>query len=106
MVGRSKIISFNWYWCWPPGGSVWALFFPCGLSNGLLHFPHACTLSCSVTSDSAALWTVAHQAPLSMGFSRQEYWCGLSFPFPEDLPDPGIKPVSPALQIDFLLAEP
>ena len=37
-------------------------------------------------------WTVAHQAPLSMGFSRQEYWSGLPFPSPGDLPDPGIKP--------------
>ena len=40
------------------------------------------------------LWTVAHQAPLSMGFSRQEYWSGLSHPPPGDLPDPGVKPVS------------
>ena len=40
-------------------------------------------------------WTVARQAPLSMGFSRQEYWSGLPFPPPEDLPDPGIEPVSP-----------
>ena len=39
-------------------------------------------------------WTVAHQAPLSMGFSRQEYWSGLPCPLPGDLPDPGIKPVS------------
>ena len=39
-------------------------------------------------------WTVAHQAPLSMGFSRQEYWSGFSFPPPGDLPDPGIKPLS------------
>ena len=46
--------------------------------------------------------TVAHQAPLSMGFSRQEYWSGLSFPSPEDLPDPGIEPWSPALQADSL----
>ena len=37
-------------------------------------------------------WTVAHQAPLSMGFSRQENWSGLPFPFPGDLPDPGIEP--------------
>ena len=37
-------------------------------------------------------WTVAHQSPLSMGFSRQEYWNGLLFPTPEDLPDPGIEP--------------
>ena len=42
-------------------------------------------------------WTVAHQAPPSMGFSRQEYWRGLPFPSPGDLPDPGIKPGSPAL---------
>ena len=52
------------------------------------------------------LWTVARQAPLSMGFSRQEYWSGLPFPSPADLPNPGIKPispVSPALQVDALL---
>ena len=42
-------------------------------------------------------WTVARQAPLSMGFPRQEYWIGFPFPSPGDLPDPGIKPVSPAL---------
>ena len=41
------------------------------------------------------LWNVAHQAPLSMGFSRQEYWGGLPWSFPGDLPEPGIKPVSP-----------
>ena len=40
-------------------------------------------------------WTVAHQAPLSMGFSRQDYWGGLPCPFPRDLPDPGIEPMSP-----------
>ena len=43
----------------------------------------------------ATLWTVACQAPLSMVFSRQEYWSGLPFPSPRDLPDPGIKPASP-----------
>ena len=53
----------------------------------------------------ATLWTVTHQAPLSMGFSRQEYLSGLPFPSPGDLPDPGIKPVSPALQADSLLTE-
>ena len=42
-------------------------------------------------------WTVAHHTPPSMGFSRQEYWSGVSFPSPEDLPDPGIEPRSPAL---------
>ena len=45
-------------------------------------------------------WTVAHQAPPSMGFSRQENWSGLPFPPPGDLPDPGIEPRSPALQAD------
>ena len=51
-------------------------------------------------------WTVAHQAPQSMEFSRQEYWSGLPFPSPGDLPDPGIKPGSPALQADALPSEP
>ena len=51
-------------------------------------------------------WTVAHQAPPSMGFSRQEYWRGLPFPSPGDLPDPGIKPRSLALQTDALTSEP
>ena len=51
-------------------------------------------------------WTVAHQAPPSMGFSRQEYWSGLPFPSPGDLPNPGIKPRPPALQADSLPAEP
>ena len=51
-------------------------------------------------------WTVAHKAPLSMGFSRQEYWSGLPFPSPGDLPDPRIKPGSPALQADALPSEP
>ena len=47
--------------------------------------------------DSASLWTIAHQAPLSMGFSRQEYWSGLPFPPLGDLPDPRIEPASPVL---------
>jgi len=49
------------------------------------------------------LWTVARQAPLSIGFSRQEYWNGLPFPTPGDLPHRGIEPRSPALQADSLL---
>ena len=51
-------------------------------------------------------WSVAHQAPLSMGFSRQEYWSGLPFPSPGDLPDPGIKPSSLILQADTLTSAP
>ena len=50
-------------------------------------------------------WTIACQTPLSMGFSRQEYWNGLPFPSPGDLPNPGIKPRSPALQADSLPTE-
>ena len=50
--------------------------------------------------------TVGHQAPLSMDFSRQEYWSGLPFPSPGDIPHPGIEPVSPALQADTLPSEP
>ena len=50
-------------------------------------------------------WTAACQAPLSMGFSRKEYWSGLSFPSSGDLPDPRIKPGSPAFQADSLLSE-
>ena len=51
-------------------------------------------------------WTVAHQAPLSVGFSRQEYWSGLPVPSPGDLPDPGIEPRSHSLQADALASEP
>ena len=54
----------------------------------------------------ATPWTVACQAPLSMGFSRQEYWSGLPFPSPGDLPDPGIEPGSLALEADALTSEP
>ena len=53
----------------------------------------------------ATPWTVACQAPLSMEFSRQEYWSGLPFPSPGDLPDLGIEPMSPALQADDFTSE-
>ena len=54
----------------------------------------------------ATPWSVAYQAPLSMGFPRQEYWSGLPFPSPGDLADPGIKPRSPALWTDAFPSEP
>ena len=54
----------------------------------------------------ATPWTVAYQAPQSMEFSRQEYWSGVPFPSPGDLPNPGIELGSPALQADFLPSEP
>ena len=76
----------------------------CGASH-FLDLPHEVKpLSCVrlfVTP-----WTVALPAPPSMGFSRQEYWRGLPFPSPEDLPDPGIEPGSPALEADALTSEP
>ena len=57
---------------------------------------HLCARKLSPVRLFGTLWTAAHQVPLSMGFPRQEYWSGLPFPSPGDLPDPGIEPVSPA----------
>ena len=54
----------------------------------------------------ATPWTAAYQAPLSMGFSRQEYWSGLPFPSPGDFPKPGIEPASPALAGRFFTTGP
>ena len=66
--------------------------------TGLLDFPmYMCVQSLSCVQFFATPWTVIHQAPLSMRFSRQQYWSGLPFPSPEDLPKPGIEPWSPAL---------
>ena len=62
-----------------------------------------CTQSLSRVCLFATPWTVAKQAPLSMGFPRQEYWSGLPYPSPGDLPEPGIKPASSALQAYSLL---
>ena len=64
------------------------------------------SFSHQVMSDSfGTLWTVAHEAPLSMEFPRQEYWSGLPFPSPGDPSDPGIKPVSLALAGEFFTTE-
>ena len=54
----------------------------------------------------ATPWTVAYQAPPSMGYFRQEYWSGVPFPSPGDLPDPGIEPRAPTVQVDALTSEP
>ena len=78
----------------------------------LNHFPTLHSSKCSLCYCSVASvmsnslgppGTVARQTPLSMGFSRQEYWSGVPFPSPGRLPNPGTKPVSPALQVDLLL---
>ena len=65
-----------------------------------------CVLATQLCPAFATPWTAAHQAPLSMEFFRQEYWSGVPFPCPGDLPDPGIEPRSPALQADSLRSEP
>ena len=65
---------------------------------------HVCMLSCVLRF--ATLWTVVQQVPLFMGFPRQEYWSGLSFPPPGDLPHLGIEPKSPALAVGFFTTEP
>ena len=81
------------------------------LCDIFLHI-YKCVLSCGgggLVAKSCPIlatpWTVARQPPPSMGFSRQEYWSGLPFPSPGDLPNPGIKSRSPALQTDSLLTE-
>ena len=66
---------------------------------------HVC-VGHSVMSDFATPWNIAHQAPPSMEFSRQEYWSGEPFPSPGDLSDPGTEPRSPALQAESLPSEP
>ena len=90
--------AFSWptVWAFPSVLSV----CPCMPVPLSIHSPLVC-VSHSVVSDSVISWTIAHQASLSVEFSRQEYWSGLPFPSPGDLPDPGIEPRSPALQADF-----
>ena len=107
-VGSSSLTR-DWTWALsigstvlatgPPGMShmifaLWFFFFEFCICVVQVH----CCVRLFVTP-----WTVAHQAPLSMGFPRQEYWSGLPCPPPGDLPNPGIRPVCPALQADSLL---
>ena len=68
---------------------------------------HITLCCCLVVSDCFVVpWTIAYQAPLPRGFPRQEYWSGLPFSSPGDLPDPGIEPTSPALADEFFTTEP
>ena len=107
--------------CWiqslPPGKILGAISLPEKWSlkevpiknyvvKNILQFVKVKMKSLSRVQLFATPWTVAHQALPSMGFSRQEYWSGLPFPSPGDLPNPGIKPRSPALQADALTSEP
>ena len=89
--------------CSLPGSSIPGIFQARVLEWGAIAFSIK-SLSCVQLF--GIPWTVAHQAPPSMGFSRQEYWSGLPFPSPGNLPDPGIKPRSPTLQADALTSEP
>ena len=82
-----------------------------GLEKASFHFNPKESESVKVKSLScvrlfATPWTAAYQAPPSIAFSRQEYWSGLPFPSPGDLPNPGIEPGFPALQADSLPSEP
>ena len=102
----------TWFWsCWDSAvGSCHCMsllhFATRPLREGS-RFAHSVSENHSVMSDSFAIpWTVAHQAPLSMGFPRQEYWSSLPFFSSEDLPDPGIKPASPALAGGFFTTKP
>ena len=74
------------------------------------HLPSPSGVKVTQSSTTCGLWglcdPIAHQAPLFMGFSRQEHWSGQPFPSPGDLPDPRIEPVSPTLQADSLPSEP
>ena len=81
------------------GGMISKLYLPSKTPG------ESCCSSLSHVRLSATLWTVAHQAPLSMRFSRQEYWSGLPFPSPRDLSNPGIEPRSPTLRADSLPSE-
>ena len=75
------------------------------LEMTILDYPACSVHARSVMSDFVTLWTVALQTPLSMGFSRQEYWSGLPFPSPEDFPDPKIEFMSPVLAGRFFTTE-
>ena len=78
----------------------------CSRPSSLVSGDYACVQSLSCAQLLATSWTAARQAPPSMGFPKQEYWSGLPFPPPGDLPDPGIKPVSPALAGGFFTTVP
>ena len=100
---------------WLPSHLGLGVFLEFSFSRPTASFGKSCWLYLQSESESEVAqscptlcdpWTVAHQAPLSMGFSRQEYWSGLPFPSPGDLPDPGIEPRSPTLQADALTSAP
>ena len=97
--------------CWRRYGETESSYTVDGNVNWYSHYGEPYKVKVKVESLShvqlfVTAWTVAHQAPLSMGFSRQEYWSGLPSPSPGNLPDSGIEPRSPTLQADALTSEP
>ena len=112
----SPALQADSFYCWTTGGCL--LLINYSFSNRTeIHWPipndkrtNHLSWSLKVKPLSriqlfVTLWTVAYQAPPSMEFSRQEYWSGLPFPFPGDLPDPGLEPGFPSLQADALPSE-
>ena len=104
-----ELMSTSVQFVWP---SLAYLLLDTGSPESTWSAQHLCVHVCSAASACVQLfvtpWTVAHQAPLSMGFSRQEYWSGFPCPPPEDLPNPGIKPYFLCLlrwQVDSLFTE-
>ena len=90
---------------WQPGGE-WGRMDPCVcMAESLCCSPETIT-ALLIGCESVTSWTVAHQAPLSVEFSRLEYWSVLPFPSPEDPPDPGIEPGFPSLWADSFPSEP
>ena len=96
---RSSVHFLSWFIC--------LFVFALGLYEFFIYLEYLPLLCWSLSHVClfVTLWNVAHQAPLSMEFSRQEYWSGVPCPPPGDLPDPGLKSESPELQADFLLSE-
>ena len=108
---RTQNYTFFWFCCLFTVFIYWFLssylcfslkiFYTVIKNSGFKRDAFSCVYVLSCVQLSATLWTVACQAPLFMGFPRQEYWSGLPFPPPGDLPDPGIKP---AFSVSLMLA--
>ena len=114
---RTQMISVVWIYLflWPidimllitlPQHLQRGLSAPKLSHQGVLQLVVVVVWSLSHINSFATPWTIAHQAPLSIGFPRQEYWGGLPFPSSGNLPDPGIEPSSPAFTGRFFTAEP
>ena len=108
-IGKVLALPRNRTW-WNSEHAIWHksildIFWNSAVGNWLCSQPYLCQLLSHVWLV-ATPWTLACQASLSIEFSRQEYWSWLPFPFPGDLPDPGIEPRFPALQADSLPFEP